>query len=149
VKLFNFAYVAARRVRGSTDFVITVNPRHAAFYRRKFFFSEAGPAREYQKVGGAPALLLSIPLNTPDVVTGAQRTKTIYKFWMPEEEERRVSLGLQQALRPMTAQELGYFFVAETDILAGASPEQRAHLRACNPASDFAAMTAIAGRRAV
>jgi hypothetical protein len=58
-------------------------------------------------------------------------------------------MSLRRHFRPMTAQELGYFFVAETDILAGASPEQRAHLRACNPASDFAAMTAIAGRRAV
>ena len=133
VKLFNFAYIMARRVRGATDFIITVNPRHAAFYGRKFRFIAAGPERSYEKVGGAPAVLLSIPLNTPDLVRGAERARTIYSFWLPEDEESQVTAGLRSSLRPMSEQELGYFFVAETDVLARASPGQRAHLRRCRP----------------
>ena len=45
VRLFNLAHLLAHRVREATDFVITVNPRHAGFYRLKLLFSEAGPMR--------------------------------------------------------------------------------------------------------
>ncbi|MFH1024403.1 MAG: hypothetical protein V1809_13570, partial [Planctomycetota bacterium] len=54
VKLFNHAYLLSRKIRGATDFVITVNPRHVRFYERSMLFEKAGPERVYGKVGGAP-----------------------------------------------------------------------------------------------
>jgi hypothetical protein len=52
-------------------------------------------------------------------------------------EEPEVVAGLAASLRPMTEQELGCFFVAETDLMAKATPEQRAFIReqylAANP----------------
>ncbi len=129
VKLFNFAYVVARRIRSATDFVITVNPRHVAFYRRKFFFEEAGPERDYDKVGGAPAVLLSIPLDTPDRVTGKERERTIYRFWMGETEESATTTAITRQSRPMDGRDFGYFFVAETDLLAEATAAQRAFIQ--------------------
>jgi hypothetical protein len=44
-------------------------------------------------------------------------------------EEPAIVVGLATALRPMTGHELGYFFVTETDLLAEATPEQRAFIR--------------------
>ena len=134
VRMFNLAYLLARRVREATDFVITVNPRHAGFYRRKFLFSEAGPVRTYEKVGGAPAVLFSIPLDTPDRLPGHERQRTVYRFWLSEPEEARSVSALASALRPMSGAELRHFLMAETDLLAEASPERRAVLERLCPA---------------
>jgi hypothetical protein len=137
MKLFNFAYLVARKIRRATDFVITVNPRHVAFYRRKVLFAEAGPERSYEKVGGAPAVLLSIPLDTPDRLAEEVRARTIYRFWLDEAQEAEAVPALAGHLRPMTERELGYFFVAQTDLLAGATPEQRTHVRGRCARSEF------------
>ncbi len=40
---------------GGDSWVITVNPRHAAFYRKTLGFVPAGPRRAYPTVGDAPA----------------------------------------------------------------------------------------------
>lgn len=42
--------------------VITVNPRHAAFYERGLGFERFGPVRSYDAVGGAPAVPLRLDL---------------------------------------------------------------------------------------
>jgi len=60
--LFHVAYMYAHRLRDCTDLLIEVNPRHERFYRRMLGFRRAGPARACPRVGGAPAVLLSLPL---------------------------------------------------------------------------------------
>jgi hypothetical protein len=135
VKLFNFVYLLSKKVRGATDFVITVNPRHVRFYEKTLLFEAAGPEREYDKVGGAPALLLRLDLDIPEervyiehgpAETRPAKSRTLYPMFLAPAEEPEVVAGLAASLRPMTEQELGYFFVAETDLLAEATPEQRA-----------------------
>jgi hypothetical protein len=55
--LFKSSYQYARAIFGVTDVVIEVNPRHAAYYRREFRFSQIGAARVCPRVD-APAVLL-------------------------------------------------------------------------------------------
>ena len=59
VRLFNFIYVFARRIKGFDDFVIEVNPRHVNYYRRLLIFEQAAaasvPAREKRARCSAPA----------------------------------------------------------------------------------------------
>lgn len=61
--LFRSSYQYARAVFGVTDAVIEVNPRHAAYYRREFGFSQIGTVRTCPRVD-APAVLLHRPLGS-------------------------------------------------------------------------------------
>jgi hypothetical protein len=132
VKLFNFAYFIARGIRSSTDFVITVNPRHVRFYERLMLFAEAGPERGYDKVGGAPAVLLRLDFDVAEEQRRPERTeghpRSIYNQFRAVAEEPDMVRALEQQLRPMTELELGFFFVAETDLLAEATAAQRVHV---------------------
>ena len=49
--------------RGTTDILITVNPKHVSFYKNIFLFEDFGPERYYPRVG-APAVALRIDMNT-------------------------------------------------------------------------------------
>ncbi len=55
--LFRSTYKYAKAVFGVTDVVIEVNPRHAAYYRREFGFTQIGGLRTCPRVD-APAVLL-------------------------------------------------------------------------------------------
>jgi hypothetical protein len=61
--LFHVAYMYARRLRDCTDLLIEVHPRHENFYGRMLGFRRAGPQRACPRVGGAPAVLLWLPLD--------------------------------------------------------------------------------------
>lgn len=61
--LFRSSYKYAKAVFGVTDVVIEVNPRHAAYYRREFGFSQAGGLRTCPRVD-APAVLLHRSLSS-------------------------------------------------------------------------------------
>jgi hypothetical protein len=138
VQLFDFVYLLSRKVRGATDFMITVNPRHVRFYEKTLLFAAAGPERNYDKVGGAPALLLRLDLAIPEdrvrlehgpVETRPPRSRTLYPMFHSPSDEPAIVAGLAAQLKPMTEQEHNLFFVAETNILAEATPEQRAFVQ--------------------
>ena len=138
VKLFNCVFLVARKVRGATDFMITVNPRHLKFYERTLLFRESGPERNYRKVGGAPALLLRLDLAVPEEQVRLEhgpeeacppRSRTLYRTFRPPDEDSATTAGLRSSLRPMSEEEIGCFLVSETDVLAEATPEQRAYLQ--------------------
>ena len=158
VKLFNHAYFVARGIRGATDFVITVNPRHVRFYERLMLFSQAGPEREYDKVGGAPAVLMRLDFDvaeaqrvpssefrvpglagdvspeTRNSEPGTRNRRTIYAQFRSVAEEPAIVAALAGQLRPMTGREFDYFLSARTDVLARVEPEQRRLVRAmCSP----------------
>lgn len=61
--LFHTAVLFSHRVRGCTNVVIEVNPRHVAFYRRALFFKPLGPERHLDRVG-APAVALVLDFST-------------------------------------------------------------------------------------
>ncbi|MBA4387646.1 MAG: hypothetical protein C0404_06670 [Verrucomicrobia bacterium] len=62
--LFKVGLHMSTRLVDATDFVITVNPHHAAYYERKLLFRRTGEIRSYEKVNGAPAALLILDLVT-------------------------------------------------------------------------------------
>ena len=59
--LIHVSYIYAHHLQGFTDYVIEVNPRHVAFYKRMLGFGDLGAERACARVG-APAVLLRLPL---------------------------------------------------------------------------------------
>jgi len=92
------------------DLVITVNPKHAAFYRRLLCFELVAPARGYPAVGNAPAELLKV--NFPSLQPQrAEDPKIRAMFLTPLRPEE------QLAPYRMTPEDLAYFFVYRTGLL--------------------------------
>lgn len=57
--LMHISYIHSHRILGYTDYVIEVNPRHAAFYKRMLGFRELAGERTCTRVN-APAVLLRL-----------------------------------------------------------------------------------------
>ncbi|MBT3185529.1 MAG: hypothetical protein HN342_13510 [Nitrospina sp.] len=136
VKLFNFFYIYAHRICKSTDFVITVNPRHASFYKKALLFNQVGEERDYGKVNGAPAVLMHLDLSVPAQQIRLEheqgkRTGTIYKYFYSTSEEPEIAQKLIKTIRPMTEKEFRYFFVEQTNLFMRASTRQRHYLEKC------------------
>jgi len=133
VELFNAAYFVARGVRTATDFVITVNPRHTRFYRRLMLFEDAGPDRNCDRVGGAPAVLLRLNLDRAErhreteakAEHEAVKTGSIYSQFRTVREAAGSVESLRRQLCPMSDAELQHFVAAQPGMFDGASPEQR------------------------
>jgi hypothetical protein len=125
--LMNFAQVYARLVCGCTDLVIEINPRHAAYYRRKWLFEEEGPERACPRVGGAPAVLLRLPLSVIDSYAETKNdplrsgSATLPHFCLYSTgEEQKLAEFLREAQRPMDDSEITYFDVDWTTVLSPA-----------------------------
>jgi hypothetical protein len=116
VRLFNFIYAFARRVRGFDDFVIEVNPRHVNYYRRLLIFEQAGPERPCPRVQGAPAVLLRLDLSVPEReirrVGGkgaVANERTLYPHFYSWLEEGAVAEFMARTHRPMSCEEARHF----------------------------------------
>lgn len=133
IQLMNYAFIIARHLYPATDFVITVNPHHATFYKKKLCFSEAGPELNYKKVGNAPAVLLRLPLEIMDRAIrkpylSELRNRTLYQhFLSPEEEQLSLPLIACQLL-PMSEKEFEYFFLEKTDVWEQTNSWQKEYL---------------------
>ena len=150
VKLFNYVYLVSWHLRGATDFVITVNPHHAAYYRRTLLFENRGSERSYGKVGGAPAVLLRLNLEIPDRAVADPeakelRERTHYRFFHTMEEEQEILPALRRTLTPMSEEEFEFFAMDETDLWAHASPREKEYLAE----HYFTALLGLEGNRGV
>ncbi len=133
VKLFDFVYTAAWNLRGATDFVITVNPHHADYYRRTLLFEQIGGFRHYGKVGGAPAVLLNLPLEIPTrEVAGTRlerlKKRTLYRYIHTTAEEKDIISYLETRLEPMTEAEFLYFAINRSDVWKKATHAEKTYL---------------------
>ncbi len=142
VRLFDFVYVLALKVRGATDFINTVNPRHAGFYRRTLLFRKVGDVREYDKVGGAPAVLLRLDLDVAEeqhrlahgpAAARPKKSRTLYGMFHRPEETGSLTGTLRRSFRPMSERELRYFFMEKTRLLSDAPAAQRHYVEDCYP----------------
>lgn len=109
--LFKLAYLAARKLENATDFVITVNPRHAPYYANALLFAQVGGEVPCPKVGGAPAVLLGLDLvNAEDAYRARYDAlpgrRNRFRFFLHEAEtltawigERRRSLSAGEIAR--------------------------------------------------
>jgi hypothetical protein len=112
-QLFKLAYITARYGGCATNFVITVNPHHVPYYERVLLFDVRGEEKTYDKVGGAPAVLLHLDLVTAEAVYRERYChldgeKDLYRFFMRElrpiarwvaRKRRRASLGDRETSR--------------------------------------------------
>ncbi len=133
--LFKLAYLAAWRLDGCTDFVITVNPRHEKYYRRLLLFEPIGETRSYESVNGAPAVPLRL-----DLVKAEERYRqafgdrsgraNLHAFFVNAEEP--AILGwLRRERAPMTERDLRYFFAEKSDVFARVALAERLYLQEC------------------
>ncbi len=138
--LFKLAYLTARKIEVATDFVITVNPRHVRYYSRVLGFSQVGRERQYDKVGGAPAVLLRLDLTTAAAEYrekhGAARG-SLYRFFEDPTTEPQVLRFLRSERRPLSETTLLRYFVHERALLPRARPEHRRLIRNCYPLYDL------------
>lgn len=96
--MFHIAYMYARRIYGSTDLLIEVNPRHVRFYQRMLGFVELGAERSCPRVGGAPAILLRLELEharTQIMQFGGRKeaygeSRSLYPFFFAQGEEEGI-----------------------------------------------------------
>lgn len=61
-EMFQYGFVLVRRFLEATDYVITVNPKHAQFYQRVFGFEQLGSAFLYTKVRNAPGVPMRLDI---------------------------------------------------------------------------------------
>lgn len=96
--LFHLAYLHGRLIRGATDLVIEVNPRHVGFYRRMLGFVQLGAEKPCPRVNNAPAVLLHLDLCHVDRQIALQgsadacRARSLYSYF-PSRDELRDVLG--------------------------------------------------------
>jgi hypothetical protein len=91
--LFHTAVLFSHVVRGCTNVVIEVNPRHVAYYRRVLFFKPLGPLRHLDRVGApAEALVLEFPtlMNAIDAFFSKpdwrEHTGSFFSTWFSPED---------------------------------------------------------------
>jgi hypothetical protein len=122
LRMINFVYVYARRVKCCDDFVIEVSPRHAAFYNRLLKFEQIGPERPCPRVQNAMGVLLRLEFSKTDPLisrfagkgTGAGAgpaagNKTLYPYFYSWFEEGAVAELMAQHQRPMSDADKAYF----------------------------------------
>jgi GNAT superfamily N-acetyltransferase len=63
LRLIRMVLLYSIEIAGLSDLCIAVNPHHAAFYRKGFYFQSFGDLKYYGKVNGAPALALHLDLD--------------------------------------------------------------------------------------
>ena len=130
--MFKLAYVTARELEGATDFIITVNPHHVAYYRRALLFGVRGGEKTYEKVSGAPAVLLGLDLR------GAETTyrerfdhlpgeKNFYRFFKADLD--RIGAWLNTQRRPLRVEDVVARFIIQDPPLGPVTPGQRAYVR--------------------
>ena len=102
--IFHIAYIYAKRLRGATDLLIEVNPRHVRFYESMLGFKAIGSEKIDPRVN-APAVLLWLALSYAESQISqwgghrelADQTRMLYPFFFSAAEER----GIEGRLRSM------------------------------------------------
>ena len=101
--IFHIAYIHAKYLRGATDLLIEVNPRHVKFYKAMLGFEMLGPERLDPRVS-APAVLLRLDFS----YAGSQierwggrrelaaQIRTLYPLVFSSAEEKGIAGRLQQ-----------------------------------------------------
>jgi hypothetical protein len=134
LRLIRMVVLHAIQVLHLSDVCIAINPRHAAFYRKAFYFRDLGGLKPYGKVNGAPAVALRLDL---DLLRGfiselaANRTisSEVYSFLF---RPPSVELAMARLIRDVKESSQGaahaVYFFSRHDALAIASPAHRAYL---------------------
>jgi hypothetical protein len=143
LRLLRILVIHAAEIARLDDLIVTVNPRHVAFYRRWLLFQALGPRRPYDRVNGAPAVALRLDLRPVraliEAVQAGRPRAPLYDFFFGRPHFNLIVRRLRRELprSVMTPAQVAHFFgdgVALTD----ATPAQRAMVRARRLAVDRA-----------
>ncbi len=129
--MFKVAYLAARRLDGATDFVITVNPRHTLYYEKKMLFERVGDVRTYDKVGGAPAALLRLDLTTAEIRYKELLGKDTLRCFVNPATEKRVLAWLRARRTRLNQSDVRTWFVNKRPLLFNAEPSVQEYVWSC------------------
>ena len=132
--LFYCAYLLSWQIKNYTDFVITVHERFEKFYCRNILFKKIGEVRKYEKVNGAPTVLLNLPLKLPQILKENRRIFPLYMLNYSYPEEIEVAKEIEAMLSPISDEEFYYFFIEKTDTWENATQQQKEYIKKLYPA---------------
>lgn len=132
--LFRVALITAYIPERYTDIVITVNPRHAAFYGKIMQFQTTGPERAYKKVSGAAAVLLRLNFDTMIAVYYERFGRlpgdlNLHQFFFGQHTEE-IASWLERERGPLDESSINDCFLNNPNIVSKASLQQLAYIRA-------------------
>ncbi len=129
--LFKLAYLAASRLMGATDFMITVNPRHVRFYERTLLLKRIGIEKEFGKVGGAPAVLLNLDLTTAEQQYHdhyGDKEGSFYRFFVNPKTEGALLRMMARQHTLLGGSNVRRFFMEKRQILQNVPEAYRSYL---------------------
>ena len=132
--LFYCAFLYSWKRENTTAVVITVHADLENFYRQRVKFEKLGPKRNYDKVNGAPTVLLNVSLNELDRLRHQQRVFPFYMLNPTHNEERDSAKWLEEMNFPMSDEEFFTFFMDKTDTWEKASSQEKEFIKQVYPA---------------
>ena len=127
LNLMKLVFDYARFALKADDLCITINPRHEAFYRRYLLFADLGEERGYPSVEDYPALAKRLDLGgVRALCKGHEMLERVFF-------EQAVAVEVFEKRYALTCDDLHYFFLERTRILAEASEEDVRILREMRP----------------
>jgi len=115
LRMINLSFIFGLHVRGATDCLIEVNPRHVSFYKRLMGFRQLGCERPCPRVSGAIGVLLHLEMSAYAEAMDARRAglplgeREIFGRFLPPESEAHTARLLNRQHRPMTLAEARHF----------------------------------------
>lgn len=113
------AAISSHLINNNSAFLITVNPRHAFFYRKKLLFEQIKMSRLYKKVSNAPASLLMLNNRIYKERCYEQENdssrKIFYKKFLSRDDEANAISRLSKQRRNMTLKEKCSFNLHNND----------------------------------
>lgn len=111
--LFKLVYLSARMNDGATDFVITVNPKHAFFYERVLLMNRLGDEVAYAKVEGHAAVLyhldlLEAPRRYQEQFGKLSGGRNLHRFFLESAQE--LAAWVSQSRAPLEDNDLRHYF---------------------------------------
>ncbi|MCM8794179.1 MAG: PilZ domain-containing protein [Candidatus Omnitrophica bacterium] len=136
-RLFKEMFDYARFTLKATDLIIGVHPKHEILYRY-LTFETIGPARDYAKACGNPALPMRMDILRTVETTSAGHGKGLYFLRKPQQIPEKgfhfdaaAVRHMLMAVRPlwgqMTLLERAYFLNHHPDLITEPSPQETEH----------------------
>ena len=133
-ELFRHAWLTAAHLEKASDIIISVNPRHVPFYRRCLLFERLSPVRSFDKVGGAPAVLMRLDLLLFETRC-RERIPDSSTTYFYHDDPRRGGL-MARIFRQRHAPDpwvLAWFFRHDRDLIGTFTPRQQAWIMQQHP----------------
>jgi hypothetical protein len=111
---------------------ITINPKHKLTYDF-LMFNDLGGLKAYPKVNEAPAIAKYLDLRTAQALCEANQKVGLYKMFFFKRSAPENFSGKYK----MTPEDLRYFFVEKSDVLASLSPARIDYIKSLYPEYDF------------